>query len=157
MSRYRHNTWILFRMHIDKPEAKVQSKSQIPGLGLSLNLKPPHHHPTPPHHPKTFWRSGWEYMVQIEAPSTPECQEGIPSQGGQWWEEDRVVHHVQEEHYQGNFKWSKCSKWTIKMCLCDRESPVGNPLHNSKFKFRACPYRPRRSSLNYYLSLISIP
>ena len=23
-------------------------------------------------------------MVQIEAPSTPECQEGVPSQGGQW-------------------------------------------------------------------------
>ena len=42
-------------------------------------------------------------MVQIEAPSTPECQEGIPSQGGQLWEEDRVVHHVKEEHYQGNF------------------------------------------------------
>ena len=40
-----------------------------------------------------------------------------------------------------------CSKWPIKMCLCDHESPVGNPLHNSKFKFRACPYRPRRSSL----------
>ena len=36
------------------------------------------------------------------------------------------------------------------MCLCDHESPVGNPLHNSKFKFRACPYRPCRSSLLYY-------
>ena len=45
-----------------------------------------------------------------------------------------------------NFKWSICSKWTVKMCLCDHESPVGNPLHNSKFKFRACPYRPCRSS-----------
>ena len=29
------------------------------------------------------------------------------------------------------------------------ESLVGNPLHNFKFKFRACPYRPRRSS--YYI------
>ena len=26
-------------------------------------------------------------MVQIEAPSTPECQEGVPSQGGQHREE----------------------------------------------------------------------
>ena len=42
-------------------------------------------------------------MVQIEAPSTPECQEGILSQSGQRREGDRVVHHVQEEHYQGNF------------------------------------------------------
>ena len=61
---------------------------------------------------------------------------------------------VQEEHYQGNFKWSKCSKWTTKMCLCDRESPVGNPLHNSKFKFRACPYRPHRSSLLLLIIMI---
>ena len=38
------------------------------------------------------------------------------------------------------------SQIPIKMCLCDCESLVGNPLHNSKFKFRACPYRPRRSS-----------
>ena len=31
----------------------------------------------------TFKRSEWEYMVQREAPSTPEeCQEGVPSQGG---------------------------------------------------------------------------
>ena len=33
-------------------------------------------------------------MVQIEAPSTPECQEGVPSQGGH-----SVVHHVQVQHY----------------------------------------------------------
>ena len=43
-------------------------------------------------------------MVQIEAPRTPECQEGIPRQGGQCREEDGVVHHVQEERYQGNIK-----------------------------------------------------
>ena len=36
-------------------------------------------------------------MVQIEAPSTPECQEGIPSQGGQHREEHCVVQHVQVE------------------------------------------------------------
>jgi len=111
--------WILkypnYRSHsglpdfIGKPEAKVQSKSQIPGLGLSLKsyTTPTHHHPP---HPITFWRSGWEYMVQIEAPRTPECQKGIPSQGGQHKEEHRVVHHVKEEHYQGNFKWS----WVIE-------------------------------------------
>ena len=40
-------------------------------------------------------------MVQIEAPSTPECQEGVPSQGGQHREEHSVVHHVQVDHYQG--------------------------------------------------------
>ena len=40
------------------------------------------------------------------------------------------------------------------MCLCDHESPVGNPLHNSKFKFRACPYRPRRSSNLYKPKII---
>ena len=48
----------------------------------------------PPH-------SGWEYMVQIEAPLTLECQDGVPSQGGPGREEHRVVHHVQVEHYQG--------------------------------------------------------
>ena len=36
-------------------------------------------------------------MVQIKAPSTPECQEGVPSQDGQHREEHRVVHHVQVE------------------------------------------------------------
>ena len=36
-------------------------------------------------------------MVLIEAPSTPECQGGVPSQGGQHREEHRVVHHVQVE------------------------------------------------------------
>ena len=43
------------------------------------------------------------YMVQIEGLSTPECQEGFPSQGGQGREECRVVHHDQVEHYQGQF------------------------------------------------------
>ena len=32
-------------------------------------------------HPITF--RGWEYMVQIEGPITPECWEGVPSPGGQ--------------------------------------------------------------------------
>ena len=38
---------------------------------------------------------------EVEAPSTPECQEGVLSQGGQHREEHSVVHHVQVEHYQG--------------------------------------------------------
>ena len=42
-------------------------------------------------------------MVQIEAASTPEFQEGVPSQEGQHREEHRVVQHVQVEHYQGHF------------------------------------------------------
>ena len=33
------------------------------------------------------------------AQKTPECQEGVPSQGGQ----RREVHHVQVEQYQGHF------------------------------------------------------
>ena len=35
---------------------------------------------------------GWEYMVQIEAASTPECHRGVPSPGGQREEENRVIH-----------------------------------------------------------------
>ena len=53
-------------------------------------------------HPITFRGSGWEYMVHIEAPSTLECWEGVPSPGGQQEEEHRVVLHVQVEHYQKN-------------------------------------------------------
>ena len=70
--------------------SQIQSKSQIPGLGLTLKsyaTPPPHHHPI------TFRSSVWDYMVQVEAPSTPECQEGVPSQGGHQREEHRVVHH----------------------------------------------------------------
>ena len=40
-------------------------------------------------------------MVQREALSTPECQEGVPIQVRQQREEHRVVHHDQVEHYQG--------------------------------------------------------
>ena len=43
-------------------------------------------------------------MVQVEASSTPECQEGVPSQGGHQKEEQRVVHHVQEEHFEGHIQ-----------------------------------------------------
>ena len=43
-------------------------------------------------------------MVQIEAPSTPECQEGVPSQGGQHREEHSVDQYVQVAYYQGPFK-----------------------------------------------------
>ena len=43
-------------------------------------------------------------MAQIETPSSPECQESVPSPGGQREEEHGTVHHVQidkkkyEEH-----------------------------------------------------------
>ena len=40
------------------------------------------------------------YMVQMEAPSTPECHDCVQSQIGQKKEKHRVVHHVQEEHYE---------------------------------------------------------
>ena len=64
--------------------------------GLSLKCYGP---PTPP--PYNFKGSGWEYMVQIEAPSTSECWEGVHSPGGQQREEEhRVVLHVQVEHFQ---------------------------------------------------------
>ena len=36
--------------------------------------------------------------------STLECQEGVPSQGGQQREEHRAVQHVQVEHFEGHFK-----------------------------------------------------
>ena len=32
------------------------------------------------------------------------CKEGVPSQGGHQKEEHRVVHHVQEEHYEGHIQ-----------------------------------------------------
>ena len=43
-------------------------------------------------------------VVQVEAPSTPEFQEGIPSQGGHQREEQRVVQCVQEEHNEGHIQ-----------------------------------------------------
>ena len=96
--------------------------------------------------PEWYWLV---YMVQIEAPSNLEFQ-GVPSQHGQHREEHRVGPNRSPKYPWVSAYCPPCSKWTIKMCLCDHESPVGNPLHNSKFKFRACPYRPRRSSLNFY-------
>ena len=42
-------------------------------------------------------------MVQLEALSTPECQEGFPSQVGQGREEHWVVHHIQVEYYEQHF------------------------------------------------------
>ena len=58
----------------------------------------------PPPHPITFRSPVWDYMVQVEAPSTPERQEGVPSQGGYQREhrEHRVAHCVQEEYYEGH-------------------------------------------------------
>ena len=67
------------------------------GTGADTKILWATHHPTT--HPITLRRSGWKFMVQREAPSTPECQEGVPSQGGQHREEHSVVQHVQVEHY----------------------------------------------------------
>ena len=64
-------------------------------------------------------------MVQIEAQSTPECQEGVPSQGWQQREEPRVVYHVQVEHYQGLFK-----RVCVIVSLVGK--PESYPLHNSR-------------------------
>ena len=41
-------------------------------------------------------------MVQIEAFSTTECHDGDQSQGGHPREKYRLVHQVQEEHYEGH-------------------------------------------------------
>ena len=68
------------------------------GLSLKSYGPPPHHY-----HPITFRGSEWEYMVQIEASSTPRCREGVQSQGGKQ-EEHRVELHIQVEHYQKKFQ-----------------------------------------------------
>ena len=55
---------LFYSITFDKPQAKYQSPVPVP-------------------HPITFRGSRWEYMVQIEAPSTSKCWEGCPSPGGQ--------------------------------------------------------------------------
>ena len=94
---------------IVKPLPKpLVSKPKPKGLGLTLkSYGPPpysrlcHYIASCAIHPITFRGSGWEYMVQIEAPSTSECWEGVHSPGGQQREEEhRVVLHVQVEHFQ---------------------------------------------------------
>ena len=63
------------------------------------------HHPTqPPYYPITFRGSELEYMVQIKAPSIPDCQEVALSPGGQRKEEHWVVHHSQGEQYQSGLR-----------------------------------------------------
>ena len=84
-------------------QAPTQSnpKAQSGTRGLRLTLKS---YATPPPHPITFRSPVWDNTVQVEAPSTPECQEGIPSQGGHQREEQRVVQRVQEEHNEGHIQ-----------------------------------------------------
>ena len=77
----------------NKMQAQVISKKGKRNLVPGLSLKS-----------LTFRGSEWEYKVQIEAPNTPECQEGVTSQGGQQREEHRVIQQVQVEHYEGLFK-----------------------------------------------------
>ena len=67
------------------------------------------------------------YMVRIEALSNLEFQ-GVPCQHGQHREEHRVGPNRSPKYPWVSAYCPPCSKWTIKMCLCDHESPVGNPL-----------------------------
>ena len=80
----------------------VKPKGPIRYKGTGADTKILGHPTTPP--PTTFKGCEKVYMVQIEALSTPECQDSIQSQAGQRREEHRVVHHVQEEHYDGHIK-----------------------------------------------------
>ena len=80
-------------------QSNPKAQSGTRGLGLTLKSYGP-----PP--PLAFRRPGSEYMVQIEAPNTPECQDSIPSPGGHQREEHRVVHHDQEEHNEGHIQWA---------------------------------------------------
>ena len=73
-------------------------------------------------------------MVQIEAPSTPDCQEGVPSQGGQHREEHSVVQHVQVDHYQGqnheqNHEQNQDS-WTMSQTMNHKLGldPIDHPV-----------------------------
>ena len=85
-----------------KPSPNPVKPSQISSKGTGADTKILWATTTPPPHPITFRSPVWDYMVQVEAPSTPECQEGVPSQGGHQKEEHGVVHHVQEEHNEGH-------------------------------------------------------
>ena len=76
-----------------KPSPNPVKPSQISSKGTGADTKI-----------LTFRSPVWDYMVQVEASSTPECQAGVPSQGGHQKEEHRVVHHVQEEHYEGHIQ-----------------------------------------------------
>ena len=98
--------WIILSSPVPKPKPPKPSPnpvkpSQISSKGTGADNKilwATHHHPI------TFRSPVWDYMVQVEAPSTPECQEGVPSQGGHQREEHRVVHCVQEEHNEGHIQ-----------------------------------------------------
>ena len=86
-----------------KPSPNPVKPSQISSKGTGADTKILGH-PTTTTPPTTFKGCEKVYMVQIEAPSTPGCQDSIPSQGGQHREEHRVVHRIQEEHYDGHIQ-----------------------------------------------------
>ena len=63
-------------------------------------------------------------MVQIDTLSTPECQEGVLSQGGQQREEHRIVHHVQLTTSQwliekSSYLFFNCNVRTLKLGMSD--------------------------------------
>ena len=90
----------LFSFYPANWQARVQSPSpkQISRTRVTLKSY------GSPNHPPTAQS---KYMVQIEAQSTLECQEGVLSPVGQRDEENSVVHHVQVEHYQKKSQYHK--------------------------------------------------
>ena len=55
-------------------------------------------------HPITLRSTVWDYMVQVEAPSTLSVRKVCQVPSGHQREEHRVVHHVKEEHYDGHIQ-----------------------------------------------------
>ena len=79
----------------DKPKSKVQVPKKVPGLGVSL---------------KSYGPGATHRLHGSDC--TTECQEGVPSQGGQQREVHRRVHHAQVEYYEGLFKQVSDSDWS---------------------------------------------
>ena len=114
---------------INKHESKSQSKPQIPKsqiqrgkeeFGPWLSLKS---HGTPPHHHHPTYNF-LRVLVIVNGldPSTPECQERVPSvpcPGGQPEGEYGVVHHVQVEQAlrRGLGSCSAYIAWNSPHCL----------------------------------------
>ena len=58
-----------------KPSPNPVKPSQISSKGTGADTKILGN----PTHPITFRSPVWDYMVQVEASSTPECQDSVPS------------------------------------------------------------------------------
>ena len=75
-------------------------------------------------YPVRYGKANVQSVVQIEALSNLECQ-GVPCQHGQYREEHRLGPNRSPKYPWVSAYCPPCSKWTIKMCLCDHESLVG--------------------------------